>query len=108
MSAMTVTATAAPLERIEPRSLAERLASDDPPLILDVRRPDRWREDRERIPGAVWVPYDEVAKRARELPGDREIVVYCSCPNEATSVRVARWLREPTASARPRVPWWPA
>jgi class 3 adenylate cyclase len=94
MIAVTATPIAPPVDRIEPRVLAERMARGEPVLILDVRRSDRWNDDRERIPGAAWVPYDEIPKRAPELPRDREVVVYCSCPGEATSARVARWLRE--------------
>jgi class 3 adenylate cyclase len=91
---MTVTLTAPGADSIAPLALAERMARDEPVLILDVRRPDRWSDDRERIPGAAWVPHDEVIKRAHELPRDRDVVVYCSCPGEATSARVARWLRD--------------
>jgi class 3 adenylate cyclase len=88
------TLTPSGLEAIEPRALAERLARHAPVLVLDVRRSDRWSDDRGRIPGAVWLPHDHLLKRAHELRRDREIVVYCSCPGDATSARAARSLRE--------------
>jgi len=28
-----------------------------------------------------------------EIPRDREVILYCSCPNEVTSARVAQLLR---------------
>ena len=46
--------------------------------ILDVRRREAWSSDPARIPGAIWVPLDEVPRRARELPADAHLVVYCS------------------------------
>jgi rhodanese-related sulfurtransferase len=38
------------------------------------------------------VPVDDVAKHLAELPRDREIVVYCTCPSEASAARVAKLL----------------
>lgn len=46
--------------------------------ILDVRHRQAWSSDPARIPGAIWVPLDEVPRRARELPPDAHLVVYCS------------------------------
>ncbi len=36
---------------------------------------------------------DQVEGRHLEIPRDRDIVLYCSCPNEVTSARVALLLR---------------
>jgi rhodanese-related sulfurtransferase len=63
---------------IDATMLAERLGRHDAVTVLDVRRPERWTEDQECIPGAVWVPHDQVPRRAHDLPGDRDLVVYCS------------------------------
>ena len=32
---------------------------------------------------------DEVERRQQEIPRDRDIILYCSCPNEASSARMA-------------------
>ena len=37
---------------------------------------------------------DEITERWVELPPDRDIVVYCTCPNEQTAVKVAKELHE--------------
>ena len=66
------------LNVIDASALAERFRRHEPLTVLDVRRPERWSEDRERIPGAVWIPRDEVPRRAQDLPPDRDLVVYCS------------------------------
>ena len=63
---------------VEATILAERLGRHEPVTVLDVRRPERWSEDRESIPGAVWVPHDQIPRRAQDLPLDRDVVVYCS------------------------------
>ncbi len=55
---------------------AERLARADAPMAIDVRTP------RERasghIPGSVHVPLNHLVERARELPNDRPLLVYCA------------------------------
>ena len=32
---------------------------------------------------------DEVERRQQEIPRDRDIILYCSCPNEVSSARAA-------------------
>jgi len=65
-----------------PRSMtaAELVALlDDPeaPLVLDVRSPGEFAEG--HIPGAINIPYDQLAGRTAELDAYRErgLVVYC-------------------------------
>jgi hydroxyacylglutathione hydrolase len=68
-----------PVERIEmidPDQLAQRLADDDPPMVLDVRDEDEWR--RGRIPGSVHIPYPQLIERLSELPSDRVLAPVCS------------------------------
>ena len=35
---------------------------------------------------------DEIASRTHEFPSDRDIVLYCACPNEASARRAAQIL----------------
>jgi rhodanese-related sulfurtransferase len=58
--------------------LEARRRTGAPPLVLDVRNRAAWVTRPERIPGALWVPLEEVPARVRDLPTDRPIVVYCS------------------------------
>jgi len=73
---------AAPLrdgvERITPEMLAAAAAGAVPLAILDVRRREAWSADPARIPGARWLPLEEVPRWARQLPRDTHLVVYCS------------------------------
>jgi len=57
--------------------LNERLASAEPPFLLDVRQPHEWDIVNLGTNGAVMVPLAELPDRLEEIPTDREIVVYC-------------------------------
>jgi len=62
--------------RIGAEELRERLASARPPLLLDVRRGEAFR-DPPGIPGAVPFPLDREPVRLPELARDHAIVAYC-------------------------------
>ncbi len=67
-----------PVERIElidPRTLAERLAGPEPPLVLDVSNRSEYAT--EHIPGSLHIPYGELAARIDEVPRDRTIATIC-------------------------------
>jgi rhodanese-related sulfurtransferase len=59
---------------------------------VDVRSPTARDLERRRIPGALHVPMQEVEKHVRDLPRDREIILYCTCPNEASAAQAAQLL----------------
>ncbi|MEM0982284.1 MAG: rhodanese-like domain-containing protein [Cyanobacteria bacterium P01_H01_bin.58] len=65
------------LTEMTPAILAARLASDNPPVLLDVRSPQEYAAG--HIPGAINIPYREVPHRLDELAAFKtdEIVVYC-------------------------------
>ena len=65
-------------DRITPAELTERLKSDDPPLVLDVRSRSSYESDGVRIPGGVRVRPDEVLRWAAANPLDRLVVAYCT------------------------------
>lgn len=56
-------------------ALADELASDSPPLLLDVREP--WEADIAKIAGSKLIPLPELADRAAELDPAASVVVYC-------------------------------
>jgi rhodanese-related sulfurtransferase len=62
-------------ERITAPMLAEALAEDDPPLLIDVRTEAEWREG--RIGGAENIPLSRLADRVAAIEGDRPVVTYC-------------------------------
>lgn len=93
-----------PAERVEPvgralegeaevldvGALQEALESQDAPVVLDVRSREAW--DMGHIAGAVHLPLDELSARLAEVPRDRRVVAYCSCPAEESSLEAAHLL----------------
>ena len=63
-------------ERITAQSLSEMISSNDPPQILDVRRPSEWTLN--HIDGSVNIPLNHLNERYVEIPNDKELVVYCT------------------------------
>ena len=57
---------------------------------MDVRNPEEWSIT--SLPGATLIPLPELAQRYVEVPGDREIVVYCR--SGVRSGKAAQFLRE--------------
>jgi molybdopterin/thiamine biosynthesis adenylyltransferase/rhodanese-related sulfurtransferase len=57
--------------------LNKRLASEEPPFLLDVRQPHEWDIVNLEPEGAVMIPLADLGDRLDEIPADREIVVYC-------------------------------
>jgi membrane protein DedA with SNARE-associated domain/rhodanese-related sulfurtransferase len=45
-----------------------------------------------RIPGAITVDADNLREALSVIAPEREVVVYCACPNEATAAKVAKAL----------------
>lgn len=82
----------APESAISQADLADRIAANSAPLILDVRSESEFNSG--HIPGAVNIPHTEVLRRIGELEagGDQEIVVYCESGGRALAVASA--LRE--------------
>ena len=71
-------ALAAEPQRVEPKTVDERIAWSDRSLVLlDVRTPAEYAEG--HLPGAINIPHTELASRVAELSDarDRDIVVYC-------------------------------
>jgi hydroxyacylglutathione hydrolase len=64
------------IERITAGSVAEQLAEPAPPVVVDVRTTREWREG--HINGAVNLPLSQLAERHRELPSNRQVIVYCA------------------------------
>ncbi|MBI1797024.1 MAG: molybdopterin-synthase adenylyltransferase MoeB [Candidatus Eisenbacteria bacterium] len=62
-------------DEIGARVLAQRLASDDPPALIDVREPHEW--EIAHIAGATLIPLRTLPARVGELDLRRELVLHC-------------------------------
>ena len=79
--------------RITAAELRKLVEAGEKPFILDLRSAIELEQDPSIIAGAVHIVLDELEARHHEFPRDRDIVVYCSCPNEESSARVALLLQ---------------
>ena len=77
------------MERITVAELREMLAAGKEPVILDLRSSAAVEEGPAMIEGAILLSLDDIDARLDELPKDWDIIVYCSCPNEVSSARLA-------------------
>jgi len=59
-----------------------------PFVMLDVRTPEEFAES--HIPGATLIPVQEIENRLSEVPGDRQVYVYCR--SGVRSVKASRIL----------------
>lgn len=82
------------MPRISVDELHQLLASDAPPLVIDVRGEAGVKVDPRRIPGALSYTLKALQQRKLVLPldGQRDVVLYCNCPNEVTAAMAARVL----------------
>ena len=81
------------MTRITVDELFKKLQTGDTPVIVDLRSAAELQRDPELIQGARHMTLDEFKSWQKEIPPEREIVLYCSCPNEVTSARMALLLR---------------
>jgi rhodanese-related sulfurtransferase len=59
-------------------------------LLVDVRGHDAY--EFAHAVGALSMPDSEMTEMASTLPTDRTLVLYCTCPDDKTSIRAARTL----------------
>jgi len=80
--------------RLEPEELKHELDAGEPVYIVDLRHPLELLADPYTLPGALHVSPEDLAKRIHEIPRDRDIILYCTCPNEATAATTAMKLHK--------------
>ena len=67
---------------VSQEALLERQGkSDDSAYVLDVRSPEEYAGG--HVPGAVNIPYDQIASRLAEVPKDKDVVLYCKSGRRA-------------------------
>jgi len=81
------------MARITVDELHQKQEAGENFIILDLRSKLEVERNPLVIRGARHMTMDEVQHHLPEIPRDRDIILYCSCPNEVTSARVALQLR---------------
>jgi membrane protein DedA with SNARE-associated domain/rhodanese-related sulfurtransferase len=79
---------------ITPEELKQKLDAREKIAIVDLRHPLDFLPEPYTIPGAIRLPMEQLDLRHREIPRDQDVVLYCTCPNEATSAMTAKRLRQ--------------
>jgi membrane protein DedA with SNARE-associated domain/rhodanese-related sulfurtransferase len=80
------------MARIGVSELYELMQVGAAPVVIDVRSATARALEPRWIPGALNISLSEVGQRLKDLPRDRDIIVYCTCPSEASAARVAKVL----------------
>jgi rhodanese-related sulfurtransferase len=75
---------------IEPEDLFALMRSKPDVMLFDVRQPLDLLAEAEIIPGARRVPPKEIERVSVDVPKDRDLFVYCTCPSDKTSREMAR------------------
>ena len=80
------------MTRITVEELNHAIVDGRAPLVVDVRSETSRRLDARIVPGALLVDIDRLGQSLHDVPLDQELVIYCNCPNEASSARAAKAL----------------
>jgi membrane protein DedA with SNARE-associated domain len=80
--------------RLEPEELKRQLDAGEKVFIVDLRHPLELLPDPFTLPGALHFSPEGLAARIHEIPRDRDIILYCTCPSEATAAKTAMTLRK--------------
>lgn len=80
------------MARISVEDLNEAIAAGRNPVVVDVRSSAARLLDGRAIPGALLADLEGVHLALADVPRDRELVIYCSCPNEVSAAKAASLL----------------
>jgi membrane protein DedA with SNARE-associated domain/rhodanese-related sulfurtransferase len=78
--------------RLDPAELKQQLDSGEPVFIVDLRHPLELVAEPFTLPGALHFAPDAIAAHHSEIPRDRDVVLFCTCPSEATAAKTAMTL----------------
>ena len=88
--------------RISPKELKQLMDDGHQPVVVDLRGTLDHVADPYTIPGTLRISAEQLEQRHHVIPRDRDVIVFCACPNEATAARMALMLkRKGIARVRP-------
>jgi rhodanese-related sulfurtransferase len=90
--------TPAGVEMITAEELKAKIAANQPVMIIDVRSPQGYAASTTTIKGAIHFKGRKIKSRLKyaplkDVPKDREIVTYCACPKDESSISAAQVLQ---------------
>ena len=82
------------ISRMTVQELKAALDRGERPFVVDLRHKLEFLVNPRTVSTAIRIAPDELPLRHAEIPRDREVVLYCTCPSEATSAKVAMDLKK--------------
>lgn len=83
---------------ISAEELKAKITGNQPPMIIDVRSSEGYAASNTTVKGALHFKLRKLKGRLsyaplKDLPRDREIVTYCACPKDQSSISAAQTLQ---------------
>lgn len=82
------------MARITADQLNHAMQDGKAPLVIDARSELSRMLDARIIPGAMLIDFSGTDWSLDDIPLDRDLVIYCNCPNEVSAARVAKVMME--------------
>lgn len=79
--------------RITPSELKQLMDDGHQSVVVDLRDILDHMTDPYTIPGALRISPEELEQRHHDIPRDRDVILFCACPNEATAAKMALMLK---------------
>ena len=99
LSAIAAQAQADPaFQMISAEELKTKVAANQPITLIDVRSSEGYANSSNTMKGAIHFKLRRLKSRLtfpplKDLPKDREIVTYCACPKDQSSIAAAQILQ---------------
>ena len=87
-----------PVQMISAEELKTKVTGNQPITLIDVRSSEGYANSNSTMKGAIHFKLRKLKSRLafpplKDLPKDREIVTYCACPNDESSIEAAQILQ---------------
>ena len=79
--------------RISATELKQLMDDGHQSVVVDLRGALDHIADPYTIPGALRIAAEELEQRHQDIPRDRDVILFCACPNDATAARMALILK---------------
>lgn len=86
------------VQMITAEELKTKFTGNQPMTIIDVRSSEGYANSNNTMKGAIHFKLRKLKERLafpplKDLPKDREIITYCACPNDESSIAAAQILQ---------------
>jgi membrane protein DedA with SNARE-associated domain/rhodanese-related sulfurtransferase len=81
------------INRVSPQKAFDLIESGQPVTVVDLRNAAEIQELGLKIRGALVLQSSDLRSGSHQIPSDHDVILYCTCPNEATSARAALQLK---------------